>query len=144
MTPATPAHAPVLATIHEAAAPADCWGAVAFALQLGLPGAFGLIDGAGAFILARVVADEAEVLMLATAPSCRRQGRAGRLLRAAWAHATLYGATSLVLEVGASNVAAQTLYRGAGLKQVGRRPRYYGNGDDALILRGTPFALAKS
>ena len=140
MIPATVAHAAVLAAIHAAASPNDYWGAPVFALQLGLLGAFGLLDPAGAFILARVVADEAEVLMLATAPPMRRQGRAAALLYAARAHASARGATTLVLEVAVGNGAARALYTAAGLVPVGRRARYYGNGDDALILRVTPCA----
>ena len=141
---ATIAHAEVLAAIHASASPDDHWGTTAFALQLGLPGAFGLLDPAGAFILARVVADEAEVLMLATAVPLRRQGRAAALLHAARVWAAARGAATLVLEVAVGNDAARALYAAAGLEPVGRRARYYGNGDDALILRVTPCAPATS
>ncbi len=144
MIPATPAHAAALSAIHAMAAPGDWWGPDAFALQLGLPGAFGLIDPDGAFILARVVADEAEVLMLATAPACRREGRGAGLLHAARCQAAAAGATTLVLEVSVGNAAALALYAAAGLVPVGRRARYYNNGDDALILRVTPCAPAGS
>ena len=137
-TGATIAHVEVLAAIHASASPDDHWGAAAFALQLGMPGAFGLLDPAGAFILARVVADEAEVLMLATAMSVRRQGRAAALLHAARTRAAAQGAATLVLEVAVGNGAARALYGAAGMAPVGRRVRYYNNGDDALILRVTP------
>ena len=144
MIPATLAHAGVLAAIHAAASPNDHWGATAFALQLGLPGAFGLLDPAGAFIVARVAVDEAEVLMLAAAAGVRRQGRAAALLHAARTQAAARGATTLVLEVAVGNSAALALYTAAGLAPVGRRARYYSNGDDALILRVTPCAPAAS
>ena len=137
---ATLAHAPVLAAIHAAAEPARCWSAGVFALQLGLPGAFCLLDPAGAYLLARVAADEAEILSLATAPGLQRQGRAARLLRAARTEAAGHGATSLVLEVAVDNVAARGLYTGAGFATVGHRAGYYGPGADALILRVTPCA----
>ena len=40
-----------------------------------------------------------------------------------------------MLEVRAGNVAAQQLYGAAGFMQDGRRPRYYPDGEDALLLR---------
>ena len=58
---ATLAHAAALAAIHAAAFPAgEAWGADAIALQVALPGAFGLIDERGGMLLARVAADEAD------------------------------------------------------------------------------------
>ena len=63
--------------------PREAWGEDAIALQLVLPGAFGLIDERGGMLMGRVAADEAEVLTLAVAPAVRRQGLATALLRAA-------------------------------------------------------------
>jgi ribosomal-protein-alanine N-acetyltransferase len=39
------------------------------------------------------------------------------------------------LEVSANNEAARALYARAGFVEVGRRPRYYASGADALVLR---------
>lgn len=134
--PATPAHAAALAAIHAAAFPApERWGADAMALQLGLPGAFGFIAPEGGMVLARVAADEAEILTLAVAPACQRRGVGRALLGAARAGAVARGAASLFLEVAASNLAALALYRSAGFVEVGVRRRYYSNGGDALVLR---------
>ncbi len=133
---ATPLHAAAMAEIHAAAfPPGERWGADAMALQLGQPGAFGLVDPAGALLLARVAADEAEILTLAVAPPARRQGRAMALLKAAVAYARAVGVRALFLEVGTGNAAAQALYARAGFIEVGRRRRYYANGSDALVLR---------
>ncbi len=41
----------------------------------------------------------------------------------------------MVLEVAIGNAAARTLYEHAGFVEAGRRPRYYADGGDALILR---------
>jgi ribosomal-protein-alanine N-acetyltransferase len=41
----------------------------------------------------------------------------------------------MFLEVAVGNVAALGLYRKHGFSQVGRRPRYYANGSDALVMR---------
>ena len=133
---ATAAHAGVLAAIHAAAfPPGETWGADAFSLQLALPGAFGLLDPRGGVLLARVAAEDAEVLTLAVAPDIRRQGIARTLLSAAMAEARVRGATALFLEVATGNVAAQALYRQAGLTEVARRRRYYADGSDAIVLR---------
>jgi [ribosomal protein S18]-alanine N-acetyltransferase len=129
-------HAAVLAAIHAAAFPeGEAWGEDAISLQLALPGAFGLIDERGGMLLGRIVADEAEVLTLAVAPSVRRRGIATALLRAAMARVSADGATAMFLEAATGNAAALTLYRREGFVEVGRRRRYYADSSDALVLR---------
>ena len=51
------------------------------------------------------------------------------------------GATECTLEVRVSNAGAQGLYRALHLRDVGTRPRYYSDGEDALIMTG-PLPLA--
>ena len=136
LIPATPAHAAILAAIHAESFPApERWGPDAMALQLEQPNCFGHIDPAGGFILARIAADEAEILTLAVAPERRRVGSGHALLSAAIATATRYGAKSMFLEVSLANEAAQALYQRLGFTQVGRRRRYYPDGGDALVMR---------
>jgi ribosomal-protein-alanine N-acetyltransferase len=136
MVPASAAHAAAMATMHAACFPPEArWGADAMALQLGLPGAFGFIDARGGFVLARVAADEAEILTLAVLPAVRRGGVARALLRRAVAAAADAGAASLFLEVAEGNAAARALYAAEGFCPVGRRRRYYPGGGDALVLR---------
>ncbi len=145
--PATAHHAPALALIHAAAFPRDgrfgpAWGADALGLQFGLPGAFGFVSGApGGFVLARVAADEAEILTLAVLPEARRRGLARALLQAAMAEAAALGAAAMLLEVGEANAAARALYHGAGFLPVGRRRAYYAGREDALVLR-CPLTLS--
>lgn len=135
--PAGPAHAAVLSALHAAAfPPGQRWGEAAIGLQLGLPGAFGLLDDeGGGMVLARVAAAEAEILTLAVAPAARRHGLGRALLRAAMAEAATRGAEVMFLEVSASNKAALALYQADGFREVGRRRRYYADGTDALVLR---------
>ncbi len=136
MTPASPEEAPALAALHRAAfPPAEAWGTDAIRLMLELPGAFGLEAPGRGFVLARVAADEAEILTLAVAPPCRRQGVGAALLAAAMAGAVARGAAAMFLEVSEGNAAARTLYLAAGFAEVGRRRRYYPDGADALVLR---------
>jgi ribosomal-protein-alanine N-acetyltransferase len=133
---ATLAHSAMLAAIHAAAfPPADAWGEDAISLQLALPGVFGFLDGRGGMLIARVAAQDAEVLTLAVQPCARRQGIARALLRAAIAEARTRGASALFLEVATANATARALYRQAGLEQVGQRRRYYADGGDAIVLR---------
>ena len=136
LQPASRAHVAPLAAIHAAAfPPRETWGEDAIALQLAMPGVFGLLHPRGGMILVRLTMDEAEVLTLAVVPAARRQGVARALLVGAMEAARQQAARCMVLEVATGNAAAQALYRGAGFVEVGRRPRYYADGSDALILR---------
>lgn len=139
MEAATVAHAPALAVMHAAAFPPGAqWGVDALAIQLGLPGVFGFVampePAGGGFVLARVAADEAEILTLAVMPSVRRAGLGRALVTAALESAGARGAVAMLLEVGEGNAAARALYATLGFAMVGRRRRYYGD-EDALILR---------
>jgi ribosomal-protein-alanine N-acetyltransferase len=133
--PASSAHAEAMALLHAAAFPPhDRWSAAAFAAQLALPGVFGLLDGRGGLALARVVADEAEVLTIAVHPDARRFGVGRALLTAALAEAARRGAETVFLEVAETNAPARALYAALAFAPFGRRPRYYGAAD-ALVLR---------
>jgi [ribosomal protein S18]-alanine N-acetyltransferase len=130
------AHAAALAAIHAAAfPPREAWGENAIALQLALPGVFGLIDDRGGMLLGRIAADEGEVLTLAVAPSVRRQGIAAALLRAAQEQIRTRGGSATFLEVAIGNIPALSLYRREGFVEVGRRHRYYADASDALVLK---------
>lgn len=114
---------------------------------LGLPGGFGLIatrldNGAAqpaGFALARLAADEAELLSIGVVPECRRAGIARRLVAASVERAGSAGAAALFLEVGEANQPARLLYEGLGFHIVGRRPQYYrspdGGLEDAVVMR---------
>jgi ribosomal-protein-alanine acetyltransferase len=84
---------------------------------------------------ARMLADEAHVMRLAVDDTERRQGVGRSLLDGLVAWAREQGAAAVVLEVRADNVAAQALYASAGFVTDGRRPRYYPDGEDALLCR---------
>ena len=130
MTPAA------LARLHEAATESP-WSEADFAAMLADPTCFLCADG-DSFALGRVAADEAELLMLATHPDARRQGRARARLREFESSARKRGAATAFLEVSAANAAARALYAAAGYAEAGRRRNYYraadGTRQDALIL----------
>jgi ribosomal-protein-alanine N-acetyltransferase len=133
--PAGPAQAPVLARIHAAAfPPAEAWGAAAIAALLATPGTAALLSGRAGMAMLRVAADEAEILTLAVRPAARRRGIGRGLLAATLRVAAEAGAARMLLEVAEANHAARSLYSAAGFAPVGRRPRYYPDGGDALLL----------
>ncbi len=122
----------------------DPWSAETLRRVLGTLGAFGIVarfdgEAAAGFALARIVADECELLSLGVAPDRRRRGAGTVLLDAAMAHAAASGARWFLLEVGELNLTAQRIYARRGLLQVGRRPDYYplagGGHMDALTMR---------
>lgn len=95
-------------------------------------------DGAPVgFALARAVAGEAELLLLAVRDIVQRRGTGARLLQRFEADAQARGAVRLHLEVRDGNHAL-SLYERAGYALVGRRRNYYsghgGTAYDALTL----------
>jgi len=93
--------------------------------------ALGEITG---FLMARQAADEAEILNLAVHPANRRTGVATALLNAALENFRVLNATRLFLEVRESNAPAIAFYQKHAFRQVGRRPNYYRQPDEAALL----------
>jgi ribosomal-protein-alanine N-acetyltransferase len=136
MRRATRADIDVLAAIHGSAfAATDAWSRDVFDLQLALPNVFALLHEAGGLILVRIAADEAEILTLAVTPSERCRGIGYFLLMKATEAAESLGVRSLFLEVSVVNINARALYTKAGFQKAGRRPHYYSDRSDALVLR---------
>jgi [ribosomal protein S18]-alanine N-acetyltransferase len=79
-------------------------------------------------------AEEAHMLNLAVAPIWTRQGIGRRLCVALLAEAWRRTVTGFTLEVRTSNAEAQALYRSLGFEPAGIRPRYYPDGEDAVIM----------
>lgn len=87
-----------------------------------------------AYALGWLVADEMQIVDLATAPAHRRRGHARRLLQSVCARARAQGCKLVLLEVRANNVAAVALYRGVGFELARQRQGYYRDGEDALEM----------
>lgn len=127
-----------LAGLHRAAFPSEerSWSAEEIGALAATGRLIALDDGTG-FALISLAADEAEVLTVAVAPAARRRGAARALLDAAMTEAGRRGAATMFLEVAEDNSAAISLYRAAGFRETGRRPRYYLRGAariDALLF----------
>ncbi|MFB9148494.1 GNAT family N-acetyltransferase [Roseovarius ramblicola] len=114
------------------------WSAVEFAALLDSPHVF-VVGDARAFALGRAIADEAELLTLATDPAHRRTGLARAALAAFEAEARARGAQRGFLEVAADNAAARALYAAARWHGCACRPGYYPRADaeavDALVMK---------
>lgn len=81
-----------------------------------------------------LIADEAHVITLAIQPRWQGLGLGEWLLLNLLEAGQLLNGTIATLEVRPSNPAAISLYQKYRFQQVGRRARYYGNGEDALIF----------
>ena len=101
-----------------------------------------LRPGAGqavcAFLNYWVLADEAQIMNVATHPLQRRRGFARALLLDSVGRLRAAGVSAATLEVRRSNVSAIGLYESLGFTIQGLRPRYYSdNQEDGLIMRLT-------
>ena len=95
-------------------------------------GAVGVVG----YVVALVLAPDAEVADLAVAPEARRRGVGRALLARAIEVLADLTVRAVHLEVRESNRAARTLYESAGFRPVGRRRGYYRQPvEDALLLR---------
>ncbi|MBV9931724.1 MAG: ribosomal protein S18-alanine N-acetyltransferase [Alphaproteobacteria bacterium] len=133
----------VMQVMHDSFDPAygEAWTGPQCAGLLPMPGVWLSLARLGpsvaGFALARIVAGEAELLLLAVAGGAQRRGVGTSLLKHFIDLAKGRGASRLHLEVRDGNPAL-SLYRSAGFEEVGRRRNYYhGEGGrlyDALTL----------
>lgn len=87
------------------------------------------------YLCGSVVEGAFHISNVAVDPGVRRQGVGRELVRSALAQACGRGAVTATLEVRASNLTAQALYRDFGFIVVGRRRRYYTKPvEDSLIM----------
>ncbi len=84
------------------------------------------------YALARVFGEDAQLLDFAASEDGRGTGRAlwAELVRVARAR----GAARLTLEVSAANARARLFYERAGAAIAGRRPKFYNDGSDAILM----------
>jgi ribosomal-protein-alanine acetyltransferase len=81
------------------------------------------------------LAGDAHVLAVGVLPAARRRGIATGLVRGLLRAAIDdLGSVRVTLEVRRSNAAARALYARCGFAEVGVRPGYYADGEDAVVL----------
>ena len=90
-----------------------------------------------------IVFEEIRLMNLAVIESMRHRGIAKSLVATALQTGVSQAAHRAVLEVRASNHAAQRLYQGFGFSQTAVRPKYYANPEeDAVLMELDPVVVA--
>lgn len=90
------------------------------------------------YLIAAAMVDEVHVLNCCVAPAWQGRGLGQVLMRRLMQRLPEMGAASVLLEVRASNAAAQRLYEKLGFAEIGRRRGYYPTTEgleDARVLR---------
>lgn len=135
---ARPEDAAAIAALEQRCGPST-WSEAAVRTSLRGPGGLGCVlpdpDGLLGHALARVGADEADVLAVAVHPAHRRRGLGNALLATLEATMIRAGVRRAFLEVQVDNPAARALYIRRGWRTIGRRERYYEDDSDAALLR---------
>lgn len=132
----------VMTVMHKAFEPhhGEAWTATQCAGALSLPGSILLLarddSRTTGFALARSVADEAELLLIAVRPDSRRRGAGQRLVTHIIDHYCGKGVKMLHLEVRTDNPAL-SFYSHLGFERVGLRRNYYRRSDGQLTDAAT-------
>lgn len=150
VAPATEADVPAMAALEfevfarasphvTPAALADARYAHWVARVVGGPARDGAAASIAGYLQAMWLPDGLDILSVATAARCRRQGCGTLLVQQAIAAARAAGAGSVTLEVAAKNAAARALYVSLGFTEDGLRRGYYaavagGADDDAILM----------
>ncbi len=133
--------AEAVASLEAAAfssAPHVAWKRQMFEDELVLPGrSWWVAHDRGSvigFAGGQLCGDDFEISDVAVADDRRREGIATRLIARLAYDAQMLNALTISLEVDVDNEPARSLYGKLGFEQTGRRPNYYGQGHDALIM----------
>jgi ribosomal-protein-alanine N-acetyltransferase len=123
--------------IEEASFPAP-WRRDFFVAELHSEGRFTLVARRGpevvAYLFAMWIFDEMHVNKIAVAERARRQGIAGALMARCLEFARANGVRTISLEVRLSNAGAQEFYRHLDFESSYLRPRYYPDGESAVVM----------
>ncbi len=139
--PATAADAETIAALETACQGSDAWSENL--VREGVAGALptiryllaerdGRVEG---YAVASYAGDIAELQRIGVAEDARRRGVASALLDEVIAEAPSTGANRMLLEVRADNRGALAFYAAHDFVEIDRRPRYYRDGVDAVVMR---------
>jgi ribosomal-protein-alanine N-acetyltransferase len=127
--------------LEEATQGSDAWseGLVRDGIEGGLPTIAYLVAESDDVVIGYAVAsyagDIAELQRIGVAEGTRRRGVASDLLAEVVERAPATGADRMLLEVRADNRAAIAFYAARDFVEIDRRPRYYRDGTDAVVMR---------
>jgi ribosomal protein S18 acetylase RimI-like enzyme len=129
---ATGEDVPAVAALEQELFGADAWSAGSVRSELAGPRRTAFVavdrDEVVGYVVVLHGVDVDDLQRIAVAPPHRRAGLAGRLL------AAVPQERPLLLEVAAGNAAALAFYAAEGFTEIHRRPRYYRDGSDAVVL----------
>jgi ribosomal-protein-alanine N-acetyltransferase len=135
--PATKADVDAIHRIESVSFPAP-WRREFFSTELTAEGRFNLVavrDGVViGYLFAMWIFDEMHVNKIAVAADARRQGIADALMERCFAFAREHDVASIALEVRLSNSGAQEFYKHLDFKSSYLRPRYYPDGEAAVVM----------
>jgi len=135
--PAQPADLDAVCAIAQSSPSSARWSRAQYAEEIGSGrGLLAVLDNGevrGYFVL-RQVPPEAQLVDLAVRPRDHGRGLGRALLDGAAAAARAWGCAKITLEVSAANEPALRLYRRAGFQVVGRRPKFYNDRSDAILM----------
>lgn len=127
-----------IAALEAASANSAGWTRAQFAEDLDKPGRLLLaadFDGRLAgYAAARIFLGEAQLLSIAVQSDLLRRGVGAALVADLLRRARGEGCTKLTLEVSERNLPARGLYTRAGGRVVGRRPKFYNDVADAILM----------
>jgi ribosomal-protein-alanine N-acetyltransferase len=134
---ATRGDLPAIHALESVAFPAP-WRIEFFDGELQAPGRMNLVAKRGGvlvgYIFSMFILDEMHVNKIAVWEHERRQGIADELMARAFAFARKQHVDSISLEVRKSNAGAQAFYRHLGFEATYVRPRYYPDGEAAVVM----------
>jgi ribosomal-protein-alanine N-acetyltransferase len=137
IAPATRADATAIHGIEEASFPAP-WRREFFVSEMEAEGRFNIVAKRNGtvigYLFAMWIFDEMHVNKIAVDASARRRGIADTLMDHCLAFAREQGVTSISLEVRKSNAGAQAFYRHLDFTSTYIRPRYYPDGEAAVVM----------
>lgn len=92
------------------------------------------VDAFG-YVIGWNIGDEAELARVGVHPSLRSQGFGEKITEALLEAFKERKVKTVFLEVRSSNDTALKLYKKCGFAEVGQRPKYYADGETAIIMR---------
>ena len=138
--PATRADVDAIHRIEEASFPAP-WRREFFTSELSAEGRYNLVAKrrgvVAGYLFAMWIFDEMHVNKIAVEASLRRHGIADALMARCFVFAREKAIETISLEVRKSNAGAQDFYRYLGFESTYVRPRYYPDGEAAVVMMRT-------
>ena len=135
--PATEADLDAVHRIEDASFPSP-WRREFFAGELTAPGRFAIVAKKGGelvgYLFAMWIFEEMHVNKIAVAESARRRGVADALMARCFEFAREHDVDTIALEVRLSNKGAQDFYTHLDFKSSYLRPRYYPDGEAAVVM----------